>query len=239
MPMKIHVFNDADVVAQEAARLIAEEARAAIAARGSFAVAVSGGHTPWIMLRALAAENIPWADVHVVQVDERVAPAGDPDRNLTHLGASLLQHAPLRPEQIHAMPVESPDLRAAAGEYAEALRKLAGSPPVLDLIHLGLGADGHTASLVPGDSVLDVIDADVAPTGVYQGRRRMTLTYPMLNRARRILWVVTGGEKVEMLRRLRSGDALIPAGRVNRERALVLADRAAAGQPAAEYARGG
>ena len=237
--MKLEVFGDADSVARAAAATIAADARAAIAARGRFAVAVSGGHTPWIMLRALAEENIPWPGVHVFQVDERVAPDGHPDRNLTHLRESLLQRAPLRPEQLHAMPVESPDLAAAATQYALALREVAGSPPILDLVHLGLGPDGHTASLVPGDPVLDVTDADVAPTGVYQGRRRMTLTYPMLNRARRVLWVVTGSEKVEMLRRLRDGDLSIPAGRVRREQALLLADRAAAGQLAAEYKRGG
>src|SRR5207247_3962575 len=157
----------------------------------------------WIMLRALAGEDIPWAGVHVCQVDERVAPDGHTDRNLTHLRESLLQHAPLRPEQIHAMPVETADLQAAATQYALALREIAGSPPVLDLIHLGLGPDGHTASLVPGDPVLDVTGADVAPSGAYQVKPRMTLTYPMLNRARRVLWVVTGSEKVEMLRRLR------------------------------------
>ena len=237
--MNIEVFDDADSVARAAAAAIAADTRAAIATRGRFALAVSGGHTPWIMLRALAGEDIPWAGVHVCQVDERVAPDGHTDRNLTHLRASLLQHAPLRPEQIHAMPVETADLQAAATQYALALREIAGSPPVLDLVHLGLGPDGHTASLVPGDPVLDVTGADVAPTGVYQGRRRMTLTYPMLNRARRVLWVVTGSEKVEMLRRLRDGDLSIPAGRVRREQALLLADRAAAGQLAAEYKRGG
>ena len=237
--MKIEVFHDADVVAREAALIIAAEARAAVASRGRFALAVSGGHTPWIMLRALAGEDIPWMRVHVVQVDERVAPEGHADRNMTHLRESLLQHAPLRPEQIHAMAVEDVDLQKAARQYALTLREIVESPPVLDLVHLGLGADGHTASLVPGDSVLDVTDADVAPTGVYQGRRRITLTYPMLNRARRILWVVTGGEKLEMLRRLRDGDVSIPAGRVAREQALLLADRAAAGQTTTEYARGG
>ncbi len=237
--MNIEVFDDANSVARAAAAAIAADTRAAIATRGRFALAVSGGHTPWIMLRALAGEDIPWAGVHVCQVDERVAPDGHTDRNLTHLRESLLQHAPLRPEQIHAMPVETADLQAAATQYALALREIAGSPPVLDLVHLGLGPDGHTASLVPGDPVLDVTDADVAPTGVYQGRRRMTLTYPMLNRARRVLWVVTGSEKVEMLRRLRDGDLSIPAGRVRREQALLLADRAAAGQLNAEYKRGG
>ena len=127
------------------------------------------------------------------------------------------------------MPVESPDLEAAAVLYASMLQDIAGSPPVLDLAHLGLGPDGHTASLVPGDPVLEVTDADVAVTGgAYQGRRRMTLTYPMLNRSRRILWLVTGSEKVDMLARLRAGDRSIPAGRVTQDRAVVLADRAAA-----------
>ena len=228
--MKIEVFADADSVAREAAAIIAAEARAAGAARGSFVMAVSGGHTPWVMLRALAGEQLPWESVHVVQVDERVAPAGHPDRNLTHLRASLLEHAPLRPGQIHAMPVDWPDLDTAVARYASILRQLAGSPPVLDLAHLGLGPDGHTASLVPGDPVLDVTDADVALTGVYQGRRRMTLTYPILNRSRRVLWLVTGSEKAGMLARLRNGDPSIPAGRVRQNQAWVLADRAAAGQ---------
>jgi len=201
-------------------------------------MAVSGGHTPWVMLRALGAEDVPWQAVHVVQVDERVAPAGHPDRNLTHLRESLLDHAPLLPEQIHAMPVESPDLEAAAAQYAATLRQIAGSPPVLDLVHLGLGPDGHTASLVPGDPVLKVEDADVAVTGVYQSRRRMTLTYPIINRSRRVLWVVTGSEKVQMLNRFLDGDESIPAGRVRRERAIVLADDAAAGRLADEYEKG-
>ena len=228
--MKIEIFADADSVAQEAAKFIAAEARAAIAERGRFIMAVSGGHTPWVMLRALTREEIPWDSVHLAQVDERVAPSGHPDRNLTHLHESLIEHATLPPEQIYAMPVESTDLEAAAKQYAATLAKIAGSPPVLDLVHLGLGPDGHTASLVPGDAVLGVNDADVAVTGIYQGRRRMTLTYPILNRARRVLWLVTGSEKTAMLVRLREGDPSIPAGRVNQERALVLADRAAAGK---------
>ena len=226
--MKIEVLDDADAVADEAAAIIATDARIAVAARGRFIMAVSGGRTPWVMLRALADKELPWDGVHVLQVDERVAPAGDPDRNLTHLHESLLQHAPLRPEQIHAMPVESEDLQAAVTSYAATLRDVAGSPGVLDLVHLGLGPDGHTASLVPGDPVLDVKDGAVALTGPYQGRRRMTLTYPVLNHARRVLWVVTGDEKAEMLVRLRDGDRWIPAGRVRQDYALVLADRAAA-----------
>ena len=237
--MKMEVLADAGAVARAAAALIATEARAAVAARGRFSMAVSGGQTPWQMLRLLAREAVPWEGVHVFQVDERVAPDGHPDRNLTHLHESLLQHAPVRPEQIHAMLVESLDLVAAATQYALALREIGGTPPVLDLVHLGLGPDGHTASLVPGDPVLDVTDEDVAVTEAYQGRRRMTMTYPMLNRARRVLWVVTGREKGEMLRRLRDGDTSIPAGRVHREQALLLADRAAAGQLTAESKGGG
>jgi 6-phosphogluconolactonase len=228
--MKIQVFADADLVARKAAALVAAEARIAVAGRGLFVLAVSGGHTPWLMLRALAQEEVPWNAVHVVQVDERVAPAGDPDRNLTHLRESLLEHAPLRPEQIHPMPVEAPDLEAAPGRYALTLQAIAGSPPVLDLVHLGLGPDGHTASLVPGDKVLDVKDRDVALTGLYAGRRRMTLTYPILNRSRNVLWLVTGSDKAAMLARLYAGDASIPAGRVLRDHALVMADRAAGGE---------
>jgi 6-phosphogluconolactonase len=228
--MEREILAQAEDVARRAAAIIAAEAREAVAARGRFVVAVSGGRTPWVMLRALAGEDVPWGSLQLVQVDERVAPAGDPDRNWTHLRESLLDRAPLRPDQAHAMPVDSPDLTAAATAYANTLEGLAGRPPVLDLVHLGLGPDGHTASLVPGDPVLDVTDADVALCGVYQGRRRMTLTYPVLNRARRVLWVVTGDDKAAMLRRLWAGDVSIPAGRVNRDRALVVADRAAAAQ---------
>jgi 6-phosphogluconolactonase len=229
--MRVEVFADAESVAQQAAALIAAEARAAVAARGRFVIAVSGGHTPWVMLRALSGEVVPWQNVYMAQVDERVAPTGDPDRNLTHLRESL--QASLRPEQILAMPVESSDLEAAAARYAATLREMAGSPSVLDLVHLGLGPDGHTASLVPGDPVLDVTATDVALTGIYQGRRRMTLTYPIINRSRRVLWLVTGSEKVEMLGRLRQGDTSIPAGRVRQDQAVVFADKAAAGQLAA------
>lgn len=226
--MTIKILTDADAVAAEAARIIAAEARAAVTARGRFVMAISGGKTPWQMLRALAHEEVPWQHVHVVQVDERIAPTGDPDRNLTHLRESLLSHAPLATEQIHAMPVEESDLDTAAGSYARTLQPIAGSPPVLDLAHLGLGSDGHTASLIPGDPVLNLTDRDVAVTGVYQKRRRMTLTFPMLNRSRRILWVVTGAEKTEMLLRLRAADASIPAGRIRQAAALVLADQPAA-----------
>jgi 6-phosphogluconolactonase len=236
--LSVEVLKTADAVANRAAQTIAALAREAIEARGRFLFAVSGGHTPWVMLRALAAAEIPWPAVRVFQVDERVAPAGHADRNLTHLKESLLEHAPLRPEQILAMPVEAEDLVRAAAEYAQTLQCECGSPPVLDVVHLGLGPDGHTASLVPGDPVLNVCDRDVALTGPYQGRRRMTLTYPAINRARHVLWVVTGEEKVQALHRMLHGDADIPAGRVHCEGSLVLADAAAAGAHAAMNKQG-
>ena len=227
--METRILADAEAVAQEAVKVIAAEARAAVAARGRFIVAVSGGRTPWRMLRLVAGEDLPWTGVHVVQVDERVAPAGDPDRNLTHLRESL-GSAPLTEDHLHAMPVEQADLEAGARGYARTLEQIGGTPPVIDLLHLGLGPDGHTASLVPDDSVLNVVDKDVAITGVYMKRRRMTLTYPMLNRSRRILWLVTGADKAAMLPRLRAADASIPAGRVSQDQALVLADRSADGE---------
>src|SRR5260370_37243201 len=184
--MKIDRVANGGAVAQKAAEFIAADARAAVGARGRFVIAVSGGHTPWVMLRDLASEDVPWRQLHVVQVDERVAPPGDPDRNLTHLRETLLQHAPLPAENIHPMPVEASDLEAAAKQYAAALAELAGSPPILDLAHLGIGPDGHTASLVPGHPVLNVTDTDLGTPGAYMGRRRITLTYPLRNRSRRI-----------------------------------------------------
>jgi 6-phosphogluconolactonase len=226
--MQFEVLEDAGEVAKRAAQLIAGAARDAVTARGRFVFAVSGGRTPWVMLRLLADEDVPWPNVHVVQVDERVAPAGDPDRNYTALRASLLEHAPLAADRIHPMPVESDDLTAGARRYAATLEALAGSPPTLDLVHLGLGSDGHTASLLPGDPALDVEDAAVALTLAYQGRRRMTLTYPVIDRARRILWVVVGADKAPALERLRRADRSIPGGRVRQDDAVVLADRAAA-----------
>jgi 6-phosphogluconolactonase len=225
--MKIEVLDNAELVAHKAASVIAGEARKAVALRGYFIIAVSGGKTPWIMLRALADEDVPWDGMHIVQVDERLAPEGHPDRNMTHLRESLLGHAPLLPGRIHAMQVEQ-DPEAAAAGYARTIREIAGSPAIIDLIHLGLGSDGHTASLIPGDPVLDVTNRDVASTGIYQGRQRLTLTYPVINRARKILWLITGSEKNEMLQRLLDGDLSIPAGRISQEHAMILADKDAA-----------
>ena len=219
MALEIEVLPDARAVAQRGAEIVGSAAAAAIAERGQFTFAVSGGRTPWTMFADLAGK-LPWEKVTIFQVDERVAPDGDPDRNLTQLEQSL---PPGGAADVRAMPVWSEDLEAAAAMYADAL------PEQLDLVHLGLGPDGHTASLVPGDPVLDVTDRDVAVTGVYQERRRMTLTYPVLNRARQILWLVTGEDKVDALARLRAGDPSIPAGRISPAHAVVVADAAAAG----------
>jgi 6-phosphogluconolactonase len=228
--MELRVLPDEQAVAEAAADFIAREAQAAVAARGRFVMAVSGGRTPWRMLEQLSVRSVPWRDLHVFQVDERVAPAGDDVRNLTHLQASLLERAAIPAANVHAMPVEADDLEGAARAYGAGLAACTGSPAVLDLVHLGLGPDGHTASLVPGSALLDEARESVGVTAPYQGHRRMTLTFPVIDRARRVLWVVTGPDKAGMLRRLRAADPTIPAGRVRQEFATVLADRAAAGE---------
>lgn len=228
--MTPQVFSDSNAVAKAAAVIIGAEARLAVSARGRFIMAVSGGKTPWQMLRDLAQEDVPWAFFHIVQVDERIAPAGDSDRNLTHLRESLLSHAPIPPEHIHAMPVEAPDFEKACIDYTGILNSLCGNPPVIDLVHLGLGPDGHTASLIPGDAVCQVHDREVALTGLYQNRYRMTLTYPVINRSRSILWVVTGAEKAPMVPRLLAGDPHIPAGPIAQKNATLLLDAPAAAE---------
>lgn len=220
MALRIEVCPDADAVAERAAEFVAEQARTAVADHDHFTFAVSGGHTPWVMFARLAGIELPWEKVTIFQVDERVAPDGDPDRNLTHLRQSLPAGAAA---DIRPMPVAQNDLDRAADEYAHSL------PAAFDLVHLGLGPDGHTASLVPGDPVLEVSNRDVAVTGVYQGRRRMTLTYPVLERAPNVLWLITGEDKTDALQRLQAGDRSIPAGRISAANALVIADEAAAG----------
>jgi 6-phosphogluconolactonase len=215
---ELEVVASADLVARTAAGYAQRRAVAAIADHGHFTFAVSGGHTPWAMFAELARMDMPWSQVTLFQVDERAAPDGDPDRNLTHLHDTLGDIK----ASVVAMPVTAPDLDAAAQGYAALL------PGRFDLVHLGLGPDGHTASLVPGDPVLEVTDRLVAITGPYQGHRRMTLTYPALARASQILWLVTGADKTEPLAKLLAGDRSIPAGRVEAGASLVLADTAAA-----------
>lgn len=224
----VEVVPDGSALAREAARRVAGAAAAAVAERGRFVVALSGGRTPAAMLGELAATGLPWERIHVFQVDERVAPDGHPDRNLTLLGSELLGRVALPPGNLHPMPVTAADLAAAASGYAAAL---AGTAPggVLDLVHLGLGDDGHTASWPPGHPVVDEADTDVAVVGPYRGRLRMTLTPPAVNRARHILWLVDGADKVFALRGLRAGDPALPASRVRVDGATILATAAAVG----------
>jgi len=217
MDHELRRFDDDTVLATSAASYVAERARQAIAARGVFTFAVSGGRTPWAMFAELTTSDMPWDQTVLYQVDERVAPEGDPDRNLTNLLASLGAARPL----VNPMPVNQQDLEAAARRYASIL------PARLDLVHLGLGPDGHTASLVPGDPVLEVSDRLVAITEPYQGHRRMTMTYLALALADQILWLVTGADKRGPLAKLLGGDTSIPAARVEAARSLIMADRAA------------
>lgn len=197
--------------------------------RGRCALAISGGATPWLAFRALSGEDVPWDRVHLFQVDERVAPSGDPERNYSRLKEALIDSIAIPPANVHPMPVEEEDLDGGAARYGAILRRIAGTPPVLDLVQLGLGEDGHTASLFQGDAALRIVDEDVAVSGLFKGRKRMTLTIPAIDRARCILWVVTGAGKTVALERLRAGDRSIPAGCVRNDRAILLADKAAGG----------
>jgi 6-phosphogluconolactonase len=223
----LKVFDIPEKVASAAAGYIGELARHCISERGQFSIALSGGTTPWQMLRSLSRQAHDWDRWHVFQVDERVAPADDESRNLLQIRRNLTDQtgAGIR---LHAMAVEAPNLDAAADRYSSELQDHCGHPPVLDLVQLGMGADGHTASLVPGDPVLDVVETDVAISAAYQGCRRMTLTFPVINRARHVAWLITGGGKTPALRQMLQQDTSIPAARVSQEHAVVFADKAAA-----------
>jgi 6-phosphogluconolactonase len=223
----LEVAPDPVAMARAAVRHVIEAADAALDGKGRFTLAVSGGSTPLRFFEELTHRPLPWRSIHVFQVDERVAPAGHPDRNLTGLMEHLVDRVPIPDANVHPMPVEASDL-AAATDYAAEMRDVTGADGVLDLVHLGLGEDGHTASWPPGDPVVDVTDADVAVVGPFNGHRRMTLTPPAVNRAGRILWLVDGAVKAPALARLLDGDPAIPASRVRREGAVILATTAAA-----------
>lgn len=208
----IHARSDlAESAVDHLARLVADGLRR----KPRLSLALSGGESTESVWRALANAPVDWERVDIYQVDERVAPHGDPARNLSGLTATLLDHVSAT---VHSMPVDAPDLEAAAARYAEHL------PAVLDLVHLGLGDDGHTASLVPGDPVLEETERTVAVTGTYQGHRRMTLTFPTLARSDRIVWIVAGKEKAPMVERLLARDTTIPAGRIPQHNATLITD---------------
>ncbi len=226
--MTIRVLATAADVACAASEWLAARVRTAVAARGVCTLAVSGGRTPWVMLREFARHDLPWAHTHIFQVDERMAPDGHAERNWTQLSAIFEASPAARAVRLHAMPAAADEIEVAAHAYAERLVSVAGRPPALDVVHLGLGSDGHTASLVPGDAALDEHERFVSSTREYQGRRRLTLTYPTINRARDVLWVVTGGEKRDMVARLLAHDGSIPAGRVDAASATLFVEASAA-----------
>jgi 6-phosphogluconolactonase len=221
MPIELERVADHEAAAQAAAKLIVAAGREALAERHRFSLALSGGTDPWRMVELVSEAGLDWERTTIFQVDERIAPAGDDDRNLTHMVEALPIDLQTR---IRPMPVTDDDLESAAARYAEEL------PDALDAVHLGLGPDGHTASLVPNDRVLEVTDRKVALTGgEYQDRRRMTVTYPTLAAARNIVWLITGAEKQDPLAKLRAQDPSVPAGRVSQEHATIVADAEALG----------
>jgi 6-phosphogluconolactonase len=225
--MKTEIFPHAEQVAVRAAAYLEQLIREALTHQKSFSLAISGGRTPWEMLKILSKADLPWQRINLFQVDERVAPDGHPDRNLTQLFQAIAGTPMVTQLRIFPMPVTAEDLDVAAKEYAEVLNEVTEGKG-LDMIHLGLGSDGHTASLVPGDEVLATQNLLVACTqNNYQGRIRMTLTYPLLNAAKQILWIVTGSEKKEMVKRMLQKDPSIPAGSIRQENALLLVDQAA------------
>lgn len=213
MAVRVEVFTE-ESFARACATRIADELSATVATRGRATVALSGGRTPLPIYDALVTLDVPWSDIHVFQVDERVAPAEDATRNLTGLIHHLIAPLDGRAPAVHPMPVEIEDLDAAAGLYEAELRAWCGDRPVLDLVLLGVGSDGHTASLVPGDPVLHERDRDVAPSGPYQGQPRLTLTYPALNRARRVRFHVADIAARDAVARALAGDLSVPAARV-------------------------
>jgi 6-phosphogluconolactonase len=228
--MRIHVFPTPEKAAERAAEWLRTEISRASAQRGRCLIALSGGGTPWRMLRALRGLHVHWHDLQVFQVDERIVAENDERRNARQIAELLVAPTALRGAQFHAMPVERSDLAVGAEEYARLLAEYAGTPPVLDVVQLGLGADGHTASLLPRDRLLEANGRDVGISIAYEGVTRMTLTFRVLDAARHRLWLVTGANKSAALRKLWDGDASVPAGRVTRESAFVFADAAAAAE---------
>jgi 6-phosphogluconolactonase len=225
--LQVEILDSAAAVAERGATLLADWLGARVLGQGFATLAISGGRTPLQMFARLAEMPLSWERIAIYQVDERVAPPGHEERNSVQAGRSFGALLIREAQSFHWMPVEHTNLQAAAQDYAGALQALAGSPPVLDVVHLGLGADGHTASIFP-NSPLESVTPTVALTPPQQGRRRMTLTLPVLNGARRVLWTVTGRDKRTALARLIAGDSTLVASAVQRANSVLLADRDAA-----------
>ena len=215
------------VAERAAAEFIARQLAAAVRERGRATLAISGGRSPWGMLDELAAQAVAWESVHLFQVDERIAPPDDEARNWKRFLAGVLARQ-VPPENRHPMPVEIEAPDAAADAYSRTLAEWTGQPPELDVVHLGIGADGHTASLFSGDSPLEERKRLVAASRRHEGYRRLTLTLPALAGARSIVWFAVGAARRDVLNRLFDGDTSIPASRVRRDRAVCFTDLAAA-----------
>jgi 6-phosphogluconolactonase len=227
--MRVIVAHDAEAAAHDAAGELARACAAAVADRGRAVIALSGGRSPLRAFELFARAPLPWASIVVAQVDERCVPAQDARRNLAPLQRLLVEQGELPHANLLGMPVERSDLARAADDYAAQLRERLGPDGEFDIVQLGLGDDGHTASLVPGDPVLEVDDRDVAVTArPYQGTRRMTLTYRRLQSARERLWFVAGAGKAATLAELIEGVGSSPAVRVRREDSVLVTDRASA-----------
>jgi len=228
--IEVEVLPDGAALAGRTADLVATRLGEAIETRGQATLALSGGSTPLGFFAELAGRKLAWEAVHVFQVDERVAPPGHPDRNFEGLRRALLDRVPIPPANVHPMPVEEPELQGAAAAYAGEIRDVTGPDGRIDVLHLGLGDDGHTASWPPGDPVVDAT-SDVAVVGPFNGRLRMTLTPPAVNRSGWIVWQISGAAKAPVVARLLQGDAALPASRVRRHDVTLLTDTAAGSQP--------
>lgn len=233
--------------ALRSAELLAQAIEAALGQRGRCLLVLSGGSTPRPVFDELALMDLRWERVMLLQADERLAPDGSPDRNLTQqqeafegCGATWL---PLPVDRLLKAAAASSDgeslldRRPPAGVVAEILGdfnarlvEFADEPPVVDIAQLGIGTDGHTASLLPGDPALDELRRYVALTGLYQGHRRLTMTRPVFDRARLVVWLARGHEKAEPLGRLLTGDLSIPAGIIRPRQSVIVADSDAARQ---------
>ena len=206
------------------ADVVAGEIGWAITRRGVAFIALSGGATPWLMLEALRHHPIDWTATHIFQVDERDATADSNDRSSTHIREVLTDHIEIPEPNVHMIPITGA-LALDADRYGQEVQTVTGG--TFDLIHLGLGDDGHTASLTPGDPALDAVEASAVVTDEYRGYQRVTLTYPVINAARSILWLTNGANKALALQQLLQADPAIPAGRVLQTNAQIFCDEAA------------
>jgi 6-phosphogluconolactonase len=227
------VLSDPERLAQRAARWLAGLAKAS---RDRFVVALSGGSTPKRMYQILSGLELPWARTHWFWGDERFVPPDDPRSNYRMAHEALFQHAPVSIANIHPVPTRGLGPEAAAAAYEAELKKFYGGDrldatrPLFDVTLLGLGPDGHTASLFPGTAVLDERHKWVAAVIGAKDEARITFTYPLLESSGHIAFLVAGAEKQRMLGLLLGGDTDIPAGRLSKERVQVFADSAATGR---------